>query len=40
MADGNVSILREVHVISGLPAVKSTEHLEILDDESHVQLLP
>lgn len=28
--------LREVHVISGLPAANSTERLEILDDEHHV----
>ncbi|KAI4306500.1 hypothetical protein L6164_029772 [Bauhinia variegata] len=32
----NVGTLREVHVISGLPAVSSTERLEILDDERHV----
>ncbi|OVA07842.1 Polyketide cyclase/dehydrase [Macleaya cordata] len=34
--DGNVGTLREVHVVSGLPAATSTERLEILDDESHV----
>ncbi|KAK1571200.1 hypothetical protein Q3G72_013268 [Acer saccharum] len=35
--DGNnVGTLREVHVISGLPAARSTERLEILDDEHHV----
>ncbi|MFS7976794.1 putative polyketide cyclase/dehydrase, START-like domain superfamily [Helianthus anomalus] len=34
--DGNVGTLREVHVISGLPAARSTERLEILDDEQHV----
>ncbi|CAK9136707.1 unnamed protein product [Ilex paraguariensis] len=34
--DGHVGTLREVHVISGLPAANSTERLEILDDESHV----
>lgn len=28
--------LREVHVVSGLPAECSTERLEILDDEKHV----
>ncbi|XP_060212994.1 abscisic acid receptor PYL4-like [Lycium barbarum] len=28
--------LREVHVISGLPAASSIERLEILDDEKHV----
>ncbi|XP_039070574.1 abscisic acid receptor PYL4-like [Hibiscus syriacus] len=36
VADGNVGSLREVHVISGLPAAFSTERLEILDDEHHV----
>ncbi|GKV28241.1 hypothetical protein SLEP1_g37320 [Rubroshorea leprosula] len=34
--DGNVGTLREVHVVSGLPAACSTERLEILDDERHV----
>ncbi|XP_057458156.1 abscisic acid receptor PYL4-like [Lotus japonicus] len=34
--DGNVGTLREVHVISGLPAGRSTERLEILDEERHV----
>lgn len=34
--DGNVGTLREIHVISGIPAVSSTERLEILDDERHV----
>ncbi|KAK7390311.1 hypothetical protein VNO78_25613 [Psophocarpus tetragonolobus] len=34
--DGDVGTLREVHVISGLPAASSTERLEILDDERHV----
>ncbi|OIT05163.1 PREDICTED: abscisic acid receptor PYL4-like [Nicotiana attenuata] len=34
--DGNVGTLREVRVISGLPAVNSTEKLEILDEERHV----
>lgn len=34
--DGNVGTLREVHVVSGLPAGSSTERLEILDDERHV----
>ncbi|KZV25986.1 hypothetical protein F511_16899 [Dorcoceras hygrometricum] len=33
---GEVGTLREVHVISGLPAASSTERLEILDDEEHV----
>ncbi|KAE8708961.1 Abscisic acid receptor PYL6 [Hibiscus syriacus] len=36
VGDGNVGSLREVHVISGLPADFSTERLEILDDERHV----
>ncbi|GMI72617.1 PYR1-like 4, regulatory components of ABA receptor 10 [Hibiscus trionum] len=36
VGDGNVGSLREVHVISGLPAAFSTERLEILDDERHV----
>nr|GEU90548.1 hypothetical protein [Tanacetum cinerariifolium] len=31
-----VGSLREVHVVSGLPAGSSTERLEILDDEQHV----
>ncbi|KAD3067667.1 hypothetical protein E3N88_35547 [Mikania micrantha] len=33
---GDVGTLRQVHVISGLPAVNSTERLEILDEERHV----
>ncbi|KAF7845275.1 abscisic acid receptor PYL4-like [Senna tora] len=36
VGDGDVGTLREIHVISGLPAVNSTERLEILDDERHV----
>ncbi|XP_073154654.1 abscisic acid receptor PYL4-like [Henckelia pumila] len=36
LGDGDVGTLREIHVISGLPAVSSTERLEILDDERHV----
>ncbi|MCD7462490.1 Abscisic acid receptor pyl4 [Datura stramonium] len=36
VGDGNVGTLREVRVISGLPAASSTERLEILDDEKHV----
>ncbi|KAB2064036.1 hypothetical protein ERO13_A10G238000v2 [Gossypium hirsutum] len=36
VGDGDVGTLREVHVISGLPAASSTERLEILDDERHV----
>ncbi|XP_057739002.1 abscisic acid receptor PYL4-like [Arachis stenosperma] len=31
-----VGTVREVRVVSGLPAVSSTERLEILDDERHV----
>ncbi|CAN4113592.1 unnamed protein product [Withania somnifera] len=34
--DGNVGTVREVHVISGLPAAISMERLEILDEERHV----
>lgn len=34
--DGDIGTLREVHVVSGLPAESSTERLEILDDERHV----
>ncbi|RYR72371.1 hypothetical protein Ahy_A02g006579 isoform A [Arachis hypogaea] len=34
--DGAVGTVREVHVISGLPAGRSTERLEILDEEEHV----
>ncbi|XP_010529063.1 PREDICTED: abscisic acid receptor PYL4-like [Tarenaya hassleriana] len=36
LGDGDVGTLREVQVVSGLPAARSTEKLEILDDESHV----
>ncbi|KAE8658651.1 Abscisic acid receptor PYL4 [Hibiscus syriacus] len=36
VGDGGVGTLREVNVISGLPAARSTERLEILDDERHV----
>ncbi|KAK4796099.1 hypothetical protein SAY86_028425 [Trapa natans] len=36
LGDGEVGTLREIHVISGLPAVSSIERLEILDDEHHV----
>ncbi|XP_034692889.1 abscisic acid receptor PYL4 [Vitis riparia] len=36
VGDGDVGTLREVRVISGLPAANSTERLEILDDERHV----
>ncbi|OVA02803.1 Polyketide cyclase/dehydrase [Macleaya cordata] len=37
VGDGDhVGSLREVRVVSGLPAATSTERLEILDDERHV----
>ncbi|MQL93331.1 hypothetical protein Taro_025975 [Colocasia esculenta] len=36
VGDGNVGTLREVQVVSGLPAATSTERLEILDDKHHV----
>ncbi|OIT27766.1 PREDICTED: abscisic acid receptor PYL4-like [Nicotiana attenuata] len=36
VGDGDVGTLREVRVISGLPAASSTERLEILDEERHV----
>ncbi|PIN00924.1 hypothetical protein CDL12_26575 [Handroanthus impetiginosus] len=36
LGDGDVGTLREVLVVSGLPAACSTERLEILDDEEHV----
>ncbi|KAL0375387.1 UNVERIFIED_CONTAM: Abscisic acid receptor PYL4 [Sesamum radiatum] len=36
LGNGDVGTLREVRVISGLPAACSTERLEILDDERHV----
>ncbi|KAM0948095.1 putative polyketide cyclase/dehydrase, START-like domain superfamily [Dioscorea sansibarensis] len=34
--NGDVGTLREVRLVSGLPAATSTERLEILDDEKHV----
>ncbi|KAK1430854.1 hypothetical protein QVD17_13912 [Tagetes erecta] len=34
--DGGVGSIREVTVISGLPASTSTERLELLDDEKHI----
>ena len=34
--DGGVGSVREVTVISGLPASTSTERLEMLDDEKHI----
>ncbi|CAA0836265.1 Abscisic acid receptor PYL6 [Striga hermonthica] len=36
LGDGDVGTVREVRVVSGLPAARSTERLEILDDERHV----
>lgn len=36
LGDGDVGTLREVRVVSGLPAACSTERLDILDDEKHV----
>ncbi|XP_042511976.1 abscisic acid receptor PYL4 [Macadamia integrifolia] len=36
VGNGDVGTLREVHVVSGLPAATSTERLEILDDERHI----
>lgn len=34
--DGTVGSIRELRVVSGLPAERSTERLEILDDDRHV----
>eukprot|EP00246_Nothoceros_aenigmaticus_P002690 TRINITY_DN13537_c0_g2_i2.p1 TRINITY_DN13537_c0_g2~~TRINITY_DN13537_c0_g2_i2.p1 ORF type:complete len:185 (+),score=11.04 TRINITY_DN13537_c0_g2_i2:352-906(+) len=34
--DLKVGSVRQVHVVSGLPATRSTERLEILDEEQHV----
>lgn len=34
--DGGVGSIRDVTVVSGLPASTSTERLEILDDEKHI----
>ncbi|KAJ4708180.1 Abscisic acid receptor [Melia azedarach] len=34
--DGGVGSIREVTIVSGLPASTSTERLEILDDEKHI----
>ncbi|KAL8218042.1 hypothetical protein R6Q57_021415 [Mikania cordata] len=36
LGDGDVGSVREVQVVSGLPAGSSMERLEILDDERHV----
>ncbi|KAF8411059.1 hypothetical protein HHK36_003598 [Tetracentron sinense] len=34
--NGGIGSVREIHVVSGLPAGRSTERLEALDDDSHV----
>lgn len=34
--DGSVGSIRDVTVVSGLPASTSTERLEILDDDKHI----
>ncbi|KAI3454130.1 hypothetical protein Pfo_010793 [Paulownia fortunei] len=36
IGDGGIGSIREVTVVSGLPATTSTERLEILDDERHI----
>lgn len=36
VGNGGVGTLRELSLVSGLPAATSTERLEILDDEHHV----
>lgn len=36
MGDGSVGSIREVSVVSGLPASNSTERLDMLDDDKHV----
>ncbi|XP_021977238.1 abscisic acid receptor PYL4-like [Helianthus annuus] len=36
VGDGDVGSVREVQVVSGLPAASSMERLDILDDERHV----
>ncbi|XP_022897277.1 abscisic acid receptor PYL4-like [Olea europaea var. sylvestris] len=36
VGNGDVGTIREIHVISGLPAMNSTERLEILNDDHHV----
>ncbi|XP_073047015.1 abscisic acid receptor PYL2-like [Primulina eburnea] len=36
IGDGGVGSIREVTVVSGLPASTSTERLEILDDQNHI----
>lgn len=34
--DGGVGSIREIHLVSSVPATSSVERLEILDDENHV----
>ncbi|KAF8413742.1 hypothetical protein HHK36_001735 [Tetracentron sinense] len=34
--DGGIGSIRDVHLVSGLPAKTSTERLDELDDDSHV----
>ncbi|CAM6015078.1 unnamed protein product [Sphagnum balticum] len=34
--DGGVGSIREVHLVSGLPATSSIERLEILDEDQHI----
>lgn len=34
--DGGVGSIREIHLVSSVPATSSVERLEILDDEEHV----
>jgi abscisic acid receptor (PYR/PYL family) len=34
--DGGVGSVREVYLISGIPATSSVERLELLDDEAHI----
>ncbi|KAI3716823.1 hypothetical protein L1987_67997 [Smallanthus sonchifolius] len=36
IGDGGVGSIREVTVVSGLPASTSTERLELVDDEKHI----
>ncbi|XP_073306229.1 abscisic acid receptor PYL2-like [Primulina huaijiensis] len=36
IGDGGVGSIREVTVVSGIPASTSTERLEIIDDEKHI----
>lgn len=36
MGDGSIGSVRQIRVVSGLPATSSTEQLDILDHEQHV----